>query len=146
MDYYRSAFSWAWRVRATPTTRMLSPESTFGQQQPRSIPRKCPPYDNAGLHRFKDPGVGAFTVPKYQIPVRHATYCWGGEYQVFTANSWFTTRLQLFDGTSSLLNDYYPEEVLRKMTDMKSCWSGARKTHKDTDNFLVTVGRCSRTG
>jgi hypothetical protein len=40
---------------------------------------------------------------------------------------------------------YVGEDKVWKQADLgyfakKQLWSGARKTHKDTDNFLVTVG------
>jgi hypothetical protein len=82
--------------------------------------KKAPLYDNAGLHRFKDPGVGAFT--PYQNVTSYASrhIPAGGELFKYYGDSWFTTRPQMFDGNLPLLNDYpMAEELLRNMTDMK---------------------------
>jgi hypothetical protein len=82
--------------------------------------KSVPSYDNSGLHRSKDPGVGAFT-PYHNgttLASRHIPA--GGELFKYYGNSWFETRPKLFDGNFPLLDDYaVAEEILRKMTDIK---------------------------
>jgi hypothetical protein len=82
--------------------------------------KSAPLYDNAGLHRFNDSGVGAFT--PYQNVTSYASrhIPAGGELFKYYGDSWFKTRPQMFEGNLPLLNDYpMAEELLRNMTAMK---------------------------
>jgi hypothetical protein len=82
--------------------------------------KSAPIYDNAGLHRFQDPGVGAFTPYHNGTTYASRHIPAGGELFKFYGNNWFTSRPQLFDGNLPLLDDYpLAEQLLRNMTAMK---------------------------
>jgi hypothetical protein len=77
-----------------------------------NVQKSIPLYDTAGLHRSKDPGVGAFTpyhngtsTVSRHIPV-------GGELFKFYGDNWFATRPKLFDESFPLSEDYPAAEAL----------------------------------
>ena len=77
-----------------------------------NVQKSIPLYDTAGLHRSKDPGVGAFTpyhngtsTVSRHIPV-------GGELFKFYGDNWFATRTKLFDESFPLSEDYPAAEAL----------------------------------
>jgi hypothetical protein len=82
--------------------------------------QSVPLYDNAGLHRARDPGAVAFTTYHNGTTLASRHIPAGGELFKFYGNEWFTGRTESFDGNFPLLEDYtVAEEILRNMTAMK---------------------------
>ena len=108
-----------------------------------NVDKATPVYDTVGLHRDKDPGVGAYT-PYYNVSTVVKEYIpEGGELFKYYGDHWFTTRENIF-GAMPLSEDYPNAESLMLLF-MELMEETPTETHDDLWSFLVESPFVSRT-